>query len=301
MLTKETLIRYILADLPEEERERVEQEYFADDRVWFDLNAIETDLIDSYVRGDLPPQQRERFEKYALSSPRRQQRLEFARARNHPAVKQALAGEEGSTRHPDAQRLAVSSKWVLGLSVSMAGLLAALSLVLFLENRRQRDIVDRTQTQNKTLEQELAQVRNEMEQAKSSSSIGAATPLLPLNSAAISLVLTPGTVRNTDVPGGNRIIQLPSRPLTVALFLGLESDEYSRYDVILRSAEGKEVLHLKGLESRRIPRMGNVVVVTLPSQLLRRGDYVALLSGQGANGIFALIDSYTFSVAGAAD
>lgn len=47
--------------------------------------------------------------------------------------------------------------------------------------------------------------------------------------------------------------------------------------------------------------MGNVVVVTLPSQLLRRGDYVALLSGQGANGIFALIDSYTFSVAGAAD
>ena len=41
------LEKYLLGDLPEPERERLEKEYFTNDDAWELLAAIENELIDS--------------------------------------------------------------------------------------------------------------------------------------------------------------------------------------------------------------------------------------------------------------
>jgi anti-sigma-K factor RskA len=59
----ETLMRrYLLGDLPQEERGSIEDRYLADDEVFEALVATENDLIDAYARGGLADDERRKFE-----------------------------------------------------------------------------------------------------------------------------------------------------------------------------------------------------------------------------------------------
>lgn len=74
------LIRYLLGDASDEEKIRLEEEFFGDDTFFEQLLAVEDDLIDAYVQGELSASDRERFERSFLTTPRRRERVEFARA-----------------------------------------------------------------------------------------------------------------------------------------------------------------------------------------------------------------------------
>src|SRR5437870_1108535 len=71
------LEKYLLGDLSDSERERVEKEYFTNNDVWELLTTVEDDLIESYIRGRLSKRQQEQFQDYFLQSPRRRERFEF--------------------------------------------------------------------------------------------------------------------------------------------------------------------------------------------------------------------------------
>ena len=51
--SKQTMIRYLLGELPEGEQAAIEEQYFADPRVLDELTQTETALVDDYVRGRL--------------------------------------------------------------------------------------------------------------------------------------------------------------------------------------------------------------------------------------------------------
>ena len=72
------MIQYLLGQMDPEEQARLEERYMADPESRQELEAAERDLIDQYVRGELADP--EQFEKYFLNSPRRRQKVEFARA-----------------------------------------------------------------------------------------------------------------------------------------------------------------------------------------------------------------------------
>jgi len=74
------LINYLLGELSETERDRIEDGYFADDGLHERLLALEDELTDCYVRGELSPKQRQHFEEWFLRSPERKERLKFTRA-----------------------------------------------------------------------------------------------------------------------------------------------------------------------------------------------------------------------------
>jgi hypothetical protein len=74
------ITRYLLDELPEGERERLEEEYFASDAVWDAVVEAENDLIDAYLRGGLSARDRAQFEAVFLSSAERRDRLELARS-----------------------------------------------------------------------------------------------------------------------------------------------------------------------------------------------------------------------------
>lgn len=91
----ELTIRYLLGELPAAEQRRYEARYVADDWVFAELLAAETELIDRYVRNELSPHEHEQFETHFLNSAARRQRVEFARALAELAD-QASAGTASS-------------------------------------------------------------------------------------------------------------------------------------------------------------------------------------------------------------
>ena len=102
--SEDLLVRYLLGQLGESEQERVEQTYLAD-QDWQERLAIaEDELIDDYVHGTLAAAGRAAFEKHFLNSPRRHERVAFARAwqqltRATPSVPAALRPPEIGRAH----------------------------------------------------------------------------------------------------------------------------------------------------------------------------------------------------------
>src|ERR1039457_3514124 len=88
-MTNESLMRkYLLGDLPEEERTRIEDEYFADAERFEELVGVENDLIDSYVRGALSDSERGKFEQYYGNRPQPRARIDFAKALSQAALQE---------------------------------------------------------------------------------------------------------------------------------------------------------------------------------------------------------------------
>src|SRR5580693_6169914 len=73
------LIRYLLGSLPEAEADRLDELSIADDEFAWRLSAVENDLVDAYARGDLPRETLEPFNAHYLSSPKRLEKVAFAR------------------------------------------------------------------------------------------------------------------------------------------------------------------------------------------------------------------------------
>jgi hypothetical protein len=76
----QTLTRYLLGQLPESEREAIEQRSVTEPRLSDTLAAIETELIDAWARGELGPEERRRVEEILLASPAQRERVRTARA-----------------------------------------------------------------------------------------------------------------------------------------------------------------------------------------------------------------------------
>jgi anti-sigma factor RsiW len=74
------LTRYLLGELSEGERERLEESYFTDDGAFEQILIAEEELIDAYARGELSAKERQRFEGLFLASPRGRERVKFARS-----------------------------------------------------------------------------------------------------------------------------------------------------------------------------------------------------------------------------
>ena len=73
-------INYLLGELPEPERTKLEDEYLGDDETFQKLVAAEEELICTYVRGGLSPTQHSGFERLFLQTPERRSRVVFATA-----------------------------------------------------------------------------------------------------------------------------------------------------------------------------------------------------------------------------
>jgi hypothetical protein len=74
------LRRYLLGDLAVQEMDELEELYLADGDLFEQLTLVEDDLIEAYVRGELSSGDREKFNSRFLTSSRRKEKVENARA-----------------------------------------------------------------------------------------------------------------------------------------------------------------------------------------------------------------------------
>ena len=79
-LRDERLVDYLLGRLSDEEAQRYDERSIADDEFVWRLRDVENDLIDAYVRGLLTGETCRRFTTVYMASPRRRERVMFARS-----------------------------------------------------------------------------------------------------------------------------------------------------------------------------------------------------------------------------
>jgi anti-sigma factor RsiW len=253
---KDDTMRYLLGDLPEEQANALETQYFADDEFFERLGAGETDLLDEYVRGELTASEREAFEQRLNASASLRARLASARA--------FAAGLDGAVASP---RPAARSR-ILPLAVAAAVLLAAAGLWLGIQTSRLRGDIEALREQKLALE--LENRRLTTEQARTPAPNPPEREVHAVGQT-VALVLSPGVLR--EASGGNNFV-VPKGARAVLLEVPLGDQPGERYSVRIEDASGRSIL-----EHRDLPAVsggggaGRVAIVATDPSGLPAGDY----------------------------
>jgi anti-sigma factor RsiW len=288
--------RYLLGRVSLEERAELEDHYFKDDNLFEELVAAENDMIDAYVSGKLSATDREQFESYFLSTPERQERVEFAKSlmkMKHGAALQV----------PPAGATHVRRGWVGFLEASSPGMRVALATVLVIAlagaswmavvNRKlnhQLETARAAQAEAQQREQELRQQMADLQkQAGQNSEIPAP------GAAILSLALPSDLVRG--VRQQQSTLHLSPNISEVRFVLTVDHDESPAYIAVLETAEGSRVSQTSGLVGQPARNNGGkIIIVPMSPAVLKRDDYVVRLLGSTSAGKAPEVGTYSFRV-----
>lgn len=294
------LTRYLLGYLAEEEQVQVEDRAFSDPAYLATLEGVEADLIDAYVRGDLRGAERLAFERRFCTSPRRLNKIEFARAL------MPVAAEAPALRFTASPGVAWWANLFSGrgLGPRFAAALAALTMAaglgwLATDNAAMRSRIAAFESQGRDL-----QARNETAErllsAERSRANRLASELLnqqsarpPAAPAIASLVLLPGLTR-AEASRGQLVIPPSAQLARVEIQLEAR-DAYPQFRAELRTIDGREVLTRSNLR-RRQTTAGSSVSFDVPASALAAGDYELELQGIPADRSVQELGYYYFRV-----
>lgn len=290
------LTRYLLGDLPEDERERLQAEYLADDALFARLLSAEDDLVDMYARGALAEPDRRRFEARFVRTPAQARRVSFAHALRDATAKRAS--------HP-AQAAALSHSWSLGRASPMWAA-AATALVALLAVQAWWNQADGPGRKVLRPATESPMTGTPSAQVPPSPDANSPTPQPSVNerepthtpdtpaAAVAKVALRAGLAR-----AGGRAPELALSRATTAAELQIEipadirAAGHSRYVAVVETPSGVAVAEARGLA----PDAANTfVTLRVPAQRLGHSDYVVLLSAQKADGTTTFLRGYTFEV-----
>jgi hypothetical protein len=318
-MNDQTLIHYLLGELPAEEQAQIEERLFTDDECFQQARALQAELTDNYVRGKLSAHERRQYETRFLTTTTGRADTTFARALTQvleeaePKVAPAIVTEpKPSFWESIAAFFRVPA---FGLGVALASLLL-LTLGGFwfyqqsqrlqtevqqanaareAEARRQKELQDeiaRANARNEELSKQLQQAQQEREQArqelpttKPSAAQGTANTLL-------SFLLVPGLVRGDNQ---RERITIPLTTGRIQMQLDLDqSDNYPSYRAELRTRRG-QLIHQQSKLVPRVTAIGKAVFFVAPAQGLRNGDYEVALFGVTAAGAVEEANYYRFT------
>jgi hypothetical protein len=281
------LMRYLLGDLPDDEKAQIESQYFTDDELFELLLALEDELRERFLKGKLSTKDEKLFEtKYGTTPPMRN-RLALSKVMLQQFSERAAVAvhETSSWENFVADFLSLRPAFKFALAFSVAAAIAAswFAIETISEKRQLETARVALQQKEKTLQQQLAdeQLRSRdlaenLEKAK-----------LPI----VSFVLSPGNVRSAgDVPN----LLLPSSPAQLMLQLDLEGvKQTERYDAVLYDERNAVVKRWEGLQTVRGAN-GLQVRVALECKVLKAQRYRIVLAGKGKTQTI----QYSFGVGG---
>ena len=266
-----SLTRYLLGDLSEAEQERLEEDFFCDNDLFFELLDTEDQLTSDYLNGHLSPADRDRFERRFLSLPDRRRSLELA------CLLQSLA-RPPITERPKPDDGAVS--WLQSIlsafrvhqpltALAMAVLLIAIAIGVLSVTR--------------------------LSPRKGQADPGLSNKPADAGPAVISLTLKPGRFR--DKEGDQKAMVGPStKVVELRLEDGIES--YRSYQASLQKVgDGDaDVLTESALDAEKAKSGPVVVIWKVPATKLTEGDYQIKLNGVGVDNSVSNIGAYHFEV-----
>jgi hypothetical protein len=263
----EQLVQYLLGSSPDQDAARFDEASIADDEFAGRLRALEHDLVDAYVSGELAGDRRKQFEAIYLASSSGRARVRFA----EDLARRAAAGDgESAARRP--------FRWGWALAAS---LFVVVSAYVGLKSSLAPRVAAPGQTAT------IAPAPGS-EPAPVSPGASSVPPALR---AVLSFVLLPATRGIADVPA----ITVPSGTREIELRLQLESDEFPRYQAVLKDPASRRTVWT----SPSLPSIssGGVVVISIVPRLpLKPQRYVIDVSGFPARGRPQIVSSYPFRV-----
>ena len=298
---------YLLGALPPAETEVFDEMSFTDDDFAEALTAAENELIDAYLQGELAGETLVKFESLYLASPRRRERVEFARSL------QAIAGRaqiKHETQREDAGFFSSMRNYRLQLAFACGALLLLIfGALVFTVRRPKPEIIAQNSpapinqptvqnepeiaaaNPNANLPQNIEPVNTNKESTnKNTNNVNAIKPAkkpppLPPKPALASFVLTP-PLRNNRLT----IFPISQETTDVAVRLELESNDFSAYRVTLTDEAGGSLRQFANLRAR-----GNSLNVRFPARILKSGVYTFEVSGV-KDGAAEIIFNYAFRV-----
>jgi hypothetical protein len=274
------MVRYLLGELSDREREDLEKQYFIHQQAWEELEAVENDLIDAYVKEQLSSNERQLFESYFLRSERRRQRVEFARTLMDSKLRQETDAPGSAPVSSSPALRSPSRFWWSNARLPWFASAAALVLIAFLV------------WQNHRLQSQVGQLQFLQGQASDPATV---PPAHNPEIAVISLALSPGLLRGSSPNNDLAKIHIGSAPSIVLLALSLERTSNSQFQLILQTPEGRVIQQMNGVHSKSSPDGTQIVTMIVPSSLLTTGDYIIkVVASNGRRS--EILDSYAFSV-----
>ena|SRR6185369_3450489 len=288
---------YLLGTLSEEERARLEERYFSDDKEFEEIEIAEEELIDRYVRGELSGTDRKEFEQTVARSSRLIERVEFARlfaARLPPEEVPVVR----LVKHHWWERFFSGGRGSqMALAFSMALVLVAFAVVSvgWWQLRQQSRQLAAQQVALEQRQRELDRQAAELAQRAQPTPVETPVPPqvpqepAPQTGTVLPLTLFPGATRSG---GGSPDIRISSGTSVVQVRLNLRNADYSSYSVTLNSVDRKNLFPMSGLKPR-IAKNGAALTFRLPAQRLPPGDYYLSVFGEPGN---ESVEDYPFRV-----
>jgi anti-sigma factor RsiW len=240
----ERLRAYLLGRLPDEDRQALEEIYFADEEVFDRLVEMQHDLVDAWARGDLPADDRRAVEERLLAGP--------AGGRRAAVAKAFARLDKDRERQPPASSLsavaAPQPRWFrMAAAAAIAVVSVSSSVWLAMENARLRraavptptPVVDRPGPPPSSDAPQVAEIR--------------LSPVVLRSEQAAREVMLP--------PGARLARLLPSDGTATSFVVGIE-----------RAGAGR-ISTQAGLTRDQ----SGAVVVWIPVEMLKAGDYEVLL------------------------
>lgn len=315
-LDAETAARYLLGELPEAERDRLELRLIEDGAASDLVAAAEDDLLDAWAAGELPRKRRLAFERRLRGSADLRQRAAFARSLARAAGAGAAAGGGAADTDADtpgevvawpgrrrgvaapvatfaaaaAVLLAVACGWLLWRSVRLSDQVAGLERETAAIAAERDALVERTRGFDRRIESERAAAaeletrledqREQLAELERLAGERAARPEPPRAPVIASFVLS--AALRSEV--GSRRLELPAEAERVRLTLDLGAEEdFASYLAVIQGPSGREVWSERGLPPSA-GGAGTAVEIELPAAVLADGRHEALVYGESESG-----------------
>lgn len=327
---EESLRRYLLGRLNEEEQRRVEELYFEDAEAFALLQAIEGELLDQYVRLQLSEKDCQDFENIFLQLAERRKRVEFALALKFYVEKSPEPGlltDEAAAVHapldveenlktntpakPSSQKslldfLRFRPLYLLPVAAS---LILTFGFIFFLlETARLRNqladarqTISETQQQSRALEDDLnkerertAELAKELAAAHNEQNPEPGNGTVPptLLSKLVAITLSTGALRSS---GGIEKATVSASTETLQLRLEYPAGDYKKVNASLKRADSAEIVNRANLATRASGAKSRSVW-SLPAKPLGEGDFIITLTGANGADETAEIAKFAFRV-----
>ena len=310
------LISYLLGELPEAQREELEERFCHDADLFEQMLALRDDLIDDYLRGEFSTQGRQ-FERYFLATPQQRERVENARA-----LMRVIAAEPMTEMPALAQIEAEPISWwqrlgvllrgnqrVVGVAFAIALIIIVVTGSLIFEMVQLRNQLTLAQQQQQKMQQRIVEegsradrLNEELANARKQDDLppSETSQSRPEQNVIASLILTSDYDLGTKGSGGSngsQKLDIPSNRGLVELQLKLADASYRSYRVTLKEiSSGKIVQTLVGLPAQST-RSGKAIIARFPVSSFSgpTKDYLLILDGKTAEGKYETeIDKYSF-------
>ena len=292
---KDLLTRYLLGELSAQQAEKLDELSVVDDEFAWRLGSVENDLVDGFVRGELHGEILKRFQSFYLSTPRRQQKVEFAagllalKKSAKEQIQESTGRVEGRSRW---RWVSPFKQWSFAAAALALLLVAGYLLNDNLSLRRQAKVADLNRQHEQQLQQELERQRAANAQAQGEIDHVHETTTVLGQFTTVALLL-PAPTR-----GAARIEDVSIRRGTdfLVLVLTLESHDFPQYRISLKDPASQQKVWESPIVSSSASAGHKTVSVNVPTKVLRQQRYLAQLAGIQRSGTTEPVADYAFSV-----